>query len=191
MATILAVSGSPSPVSSTHQVLTLAADRLAGRGHRVETLAVRTLPAAELLRADVQHPQLAEAADQFARADAIVLATPVYKAGYSGLLKSFLDVLPQFALEGKVVLPLATGGSLAHVLALDYGLRPVLMSMKPRAVSESFFVHAGGIRKGPGGFAGLEPDTEALLHEATDTFAGLVESLTQAALSSVRLAPAA
>ncbi|AYG82954.1 FMN reductase (NADPH) [Streptomyces hundungensis] len=191
MATILAVSGSPSPVSSTHQVLTLAADRLADRGHRVETLAVRTLPAAELLRADAHHPQLAEAADQFARADAIVLATPVYKAGYSGLLKSFLDVLPQFALEGKVVLPLATGGSLAHVLALDYGLRPVLMSMKPRAVSESFFVHAGGIRKGPGGFAGLEPDTEALLHEATDTFAGLVESLTQAALSSVRLVPAA
>ncbi|MCT9087686.1 NADPH-dependent FMN reductase [Streptomyces sp. ASQP_92] len=191
MATILAVSGSPSPVSSTHQVLTLAADRLAGRGHRVETLAVRTLPAAELLRADVHHPQLAAAAEQFARADAIVLATPVYKAGYSGLLKSFLDVLPQFALEGKVVLPLATGGSLAHVLALDYGLRPVLMSMKPRAVSESFFVHAGGIRKGPGGFAGLEPDTQSLLHQATDTFAHLVEHLTGATAPAVRLVPAA
>lgn len=191
MPTILAVSGSPSPVSSTHQVLTLAADRLARRGHRVETLAVRTLPAAELLRAEVNHPRLADAAEQFARADAVVLATPVYKAGYSGLLKSFLDVLPQFALEGKVVLPLATGGSLAHVLALDYGLRPVLMSMKPRAVSESFFVHAGGIRKGPGGFAGLEPDTETLLHEATDKFADLVESLTEAATPTVRLVPAA
>ena len=191
MPTILAVSGSPSPVSSTHQVLTLAADRLAGRGHRVETLAVRTLPAAELLRADLDHPQLADAAEQFAGADAIVLATPVYKAGYSGLLKSFLDVLPQFALEGKVVLPLATGGSLAHVLALDYGLRPVLMSMKPRAVSESFFVHAGGIRRGPGGFAGLEPDTDALLREATDKFADLVESLAEAATPTVRLVPAA
>ncbi|MFG3284057.1 NADPH-dependent FMN reductase [Streptomyces sp. NPDC048111] len=191
MPTILAVSGSPSPVSSTHSVLTLAADRLAGRGHRVQTLCVRTLPAAELLRADASHPQLADAAKQFARADAIVLATPVYKAGYSGLLKSFLDVLPQFALEGKVVLPLATGGSLAHVLALDYGLRPVLMSMKPRAVAESFFVHAGGIRKGPGGFAGLEPDTEALLHRATDTFADLVESLTETSAPTVRLVPAA
>ncbi|WP_328538807.1 NADPH-dependent FMN reductase [Streptomyces sp. NBC_00344] len=177
MPTILAVSGSPSPVSSTHQVLTLAADRLAGRGHRVETLAVRTLPPAELLKADLQHPQLASAAARFAEADAIVLATPVYKAGCSGLLKSFLDLLPQFALEGKVVLPLATGGSLAHVLALDYGLRPVLMSMKPRAVAESFFVHAGGIRQGPGGFAGLEPAVGALLDEATDRFAELVESL--------------
>ncbi|MFE4860335.1 NADPH-dependent FMN reductase [Streptomyces sp. NPDC056670] len=191
MPTILAVSGSPSPVSSTHQVLGLAADRLAGRGHRVETLAVRTLPAAELLGADLSHPQLAAAAAQFERADAVVLATPVYKAGCSGLLKAFLDALPQFALAGKVVLPLATGGSLAHVLALDYGLRPVLMSMKPRAVSESFFVHAGGIRKGPCGFAGLEPDTQALLHEATDHFADLVESLTEAAVPAVRLAPAA
>lgn len=185
MPTILAVSGSPSPVSSTHQVLTLAADRLAGRGHRVETLAVRTLPAAELLEADLKHPRLAAAAEKFAGADAIVLATPVYKAGCSGLLKAFLDVLPQYALEGKVVLPLATGGSLAHVLALDYGLRPVLMSMKPRAVAESFFVHADGIRQGPGGFAGLEPAVTALFDEATDRFAALVESL------SGRTAPAA
>ncbi|MFI6682259.1 NADPH-dependent FMN reductase [Streptomyces sp. NPDC050485] len=191
MPTILAVSGSPSPVSSTHQVLTLAADRLGARGHRVESLAVRTLPAAELLRADLDHPQLADAARQFAAADAIVLATPVYKAGCSGLLKSFLDLLPQFALEGKVVLPLATGGSLAHVLALDYGLRPVLMSMKPRAVSESFFVHAGGIRQGPGGFAGLEPGTGALLHEATDRFAELVEALADGPARTVRLVPAA
>ncbi|MCX5382503.1 NADPH-dependent FMN reductase [Streptomyces sp. NBC_00083] len=185
MPTILAVSGSPSPVSSTHQVLTLAAERLAARGHRVESLAVRTLPAAELLRADLSNPRLADAAALFAAADAVVLATPVYKAGCSGLLKSFLDVLPQFGLAGKVVLPLATGGSLAHVLALDYGLRPVLMSMKPRAISESFFVHAGGIRKGPCGFAGLEPETEALLHEATDTFADLVESLTESTADGV------
>ncbi|MFD0026478.1 NADPH-dependent FMN reductase [Streptomyces sp. NPDC058382] len=177
MPTILAVSGSPSPVSSTHQILTLAADRLTGRGHRVETVAVRTLPPAELLTADLEHPRMAEAVAKFAEADAIVLATPVYKAGCSGLLKSFLDVLPQYALEGKVVLPLATGGSLAHVLALDYGLRPVLMSMKPRAVAESCFVHAGGIRHGAGGFAGLEPAVASLLDEATDRFAALVESL--------------
>ncbi|MGW7339042.1 NADPH-dependent FMN reductase [Streptomyces sp. NPDC054808] len=191
MPTILAVSGSPSPVSSTHRILTLAADRLAERGHRVDTLAVRTLPAAQLLRADANSPGLADAVERLARADAVVVATPVYKAGCSGLLKSFLDVLPQFALAGKVVLPLATGGSLAHVLSLDYGLRPVLMSMKPLAVSESFFVHADGIRRGPNGFAGLEPDTETLLHRATDTFAHLVENLAGAGTPAVRLVPAA
>jgi FMN reductase len=59
----------------------------------------------------------------------VVVATPVYKAAYSGLLKVFLDVLPQTALKGKLVLPLATGGSPHHMLALDYALRPVLQSL--------------------------------------------------------------
>ncbi|MFF4838873.1 NADPH-dependent FMN reductase [Streptomyces collinus] len=177
MPTILAVSGSPSPVSLTHQVLTRAAERLGARGHLVDVLAVRTLPAAELLAADTSHPGVAAAARRFAEADAVVLATPVYKAGYSGLLKAYLDLLPQFGLDGKVVLPLATGGSLAHVLALDYGLRPVLMSMKPAAVAESFFVHA--------------ERAEAmgdLLDSATDRFAELVEALHRPAR---RPAPAA
>jgi FMN reductase len=44
-------------------------------------------------------------------------------------LKVFLDLLPQFALAGKAILPIATGGSVAHLPALDYGLGPVLQSM--------------------------------------------------------------
>ncbi|MBY8345146.1 MULTISPECIES: NADPH-dependent FMN reductase [Streptomyces] len=168
MPTILAVSGSPSPVSLTHRVLTRAAERLGGRGHLVDVLAVRALPSGPLLAADTAHAEIDSAVRQFTQADAVVLATPVYKAGYSGLLKTFLDLLPQFALDGKVVLPLATGGSLAHVLALDYGLRPVLMSMKPAAVAESLFVHAEQ----------AEADTaRAQLDAATDRFAELVEAL--------------
>ncbi|MGA5194026.1 NAD(P)H-dependent oxidoreductase [Streptomyces exfoliatus] len=50
----------------------------------------------------------------------------IYKAAYSGLLKTFLDLLPQHAFAGKPVLPLATGGSPAHVLAPEYALRPIL-----------------------------------------------------------------
>jgi FMN reductase len=51
-----------------------------------------------------------------------------------------MDLLPQFALAGKAVLPLATGGSIAHVLALDYGLRPVVQSLGPRHVVQSYFL---------------------------------------------------
>src|SRR5918912_82296 len=47
------------------------------------------------------------------------------KAAYTGLLKAFLDLLPQYALGGKTVLPLVTGGTPAHVLTVDYALRPV------------------------------------------------------------------
>ena len=76
---------------------------------------------------------------QIAAADAVVVATPVYKAAYSGLLKAVLDLLPQEGLAGKLVLPLATGGSQSHMLALDYALRPVLASMAPRSILPSIY----------------------------------------------------
>jgi FMN reductase len=59
---------------------------------------------------------------------------------YTGLLKAWLDVLPQLALTEKTVLPLATGGSLAHALALDYALRPVLQAMGARHVVQGYLV---------------------------------------------------
>ncbi len=73
------------------------------------------------------------------QADAVVIATPVYKAAYSGILKAFLDVLPQDGLAGKLVLPLATGGSQSHMLALDYALRPVLSALSARHVLPSIY----------------------------------------------------
>jgi len=72
-----------------------------------------------------------------------MLITPrsaVYKAASTGLLKAWLGPLPQFALATKVVLPLATGGSLAHALALDYSLRPVLSAMGARHVVQGYLV---------------------------------------------------
>ncbi|MEU6285553.1 NADPH-dependent FMN reductase [Streptomyces sp. NPDC047028] len=168
MPTILAVSGSPSVGSFTHEVLGVAADGLVAAGCRVETLVVRELPAAALLSGDTGDPELRDALRRVAAADAVVVATPVYKAAYSGLLKAFLDVLPQYALRGKPVLPLASGGSMAHALALDYGLRPVLASMRPAAITDAVFVPAdtahtdpvtGARRPGP---AALERLDEAV-----------------------------
>ncbi len=60
---------------------------------------------------------------------AVVVATPIYKAAYTGGLKALFDILPQSALRGKTVLPLATGGSPAHLLAIDYALKPVLSAL--------------------------------------------------------------
>lgn len=67
-----------------------------------------------------------------AQASAVIIATPIYKAAYSGILKAFLDVLPQNALADKIILPLATGGSAAHTLAIDYALKPVLAALGAR-----------------------------------------------------------
>jgi FMN reductase len=102
-------------------------------------LQVRQLPAEALLRADADDAVLREALAQVAEADAIVVGTPVYKASFSGVLKVFLDLLPQDGLAGKLVLPVATGGSQSHMLALDYALRPVLAALAPRHILPSIY----------------------------------------------------
>jgi FMN reductase len=137
---VLAVSGSPSSKSRT----ALVAQHVLGllRSENLETrfLSVRDLPAEALLRGNTSEPEIAEALAAVEQASGIVFATPIFKAAYSGLLKCMLDILPQFALAGKAILPIATGGSVAHVLALDYGLRPVLQSMGARHIVQSHFL---------------------------------------------------
>ncbi|WP_455828190.1 NAD(P)H-dependent oxidoreductase, partial [Klebsiella pneumoniae] len=68
--------------------------------------------------------------ERLAGADGLIVATPVYKASFSGALKALLDLLPERALEGKIVLPLDTGGTIAHMLAVDYARKPVLNALK-------------------------------------------------------------
>jgi FMN reductase len=170
MATVLSLSGSPSATSRTARLLRHLDARLADQGHTVLPLDVRTLPAEALLRADTGHPALAEAADLFARADGVVIGTPIYKAAYSGLLKALLDVLPQFALTGKTVLPLATGGTPAHVLAIDYALRPVLTSMGAEHIVQGWFVLDRHITVDATGGVSVEPATQEALHRVVDQF---------------------
>lgn len=142
MSSILAISGSPSPVSKTARLLRHVTDNLPGpAAYEVRHLAVRDLPAEALLGADVRHPAILSVGEAIAAADGVIVATPVYKAAYSGVLKALLDLLPQYALAGKVVLPLATGGTPAHVLAIDYALRPVLSSMGATHIVAGCFVH--------------------------------------------------
>src|SRR5579859_1769046 len=134
MATVLTVSASPSATSKSAATRRRVDEQLISLGHSVHALDARDLPPAALLGADTEHPAIAETLKQFERAQGVVVVTPVYKASYSGLLKTLLDILPQSGLAKKVVLPLATGGTTAHVLAIDYALRPVLSSLGPAHV---------------------------------------------------------
>lgn len=136
---ILLIAGSPSAPSRSSRLLQYTSEQLALLGHQTDILQVRDLPADALLHAQFGNAELKAAQAQVAAADAVIIATPVYKAAYSGLLKAFLDVLPQDGLSGKLVLPLATGGSQSHMLALDYALRPVLSSLAARHVLPSIY----------------------------------------------------
>lgn len=170
MATVLSVSGSPSASSRTGRLLRHLDQQLAAQGHEVIPLDVRTIPAEALLGADFRHPAIVEATELFARADGVVVATPVYKASYSGVLKALLDLLPQYALAGKTVLPLATGGSTAHVLAIDYALRPVLNSMGAAHIVQGWFTLDKDITAHEDGSITVAPAATDALSQVVDQF---------------------
>lgn len=166
---ILLVAGSPSARSRSATLLDAVQQRLQRHGAEVERLQLRELSPQALLLADAAHRSIAAAADQVARARAIVIATPVYKAAYSGVLKVFLDVLPQTAFKGKVVLPLATGGSPHHMLALDYALRPVLQSLSARHILPGVYATDAQVTLTPEDAHQLAPELADRLDEAVAT----------------------
>ena len=163
---VLLIAGSPSEHSRTAALLSAAGQRLEFRGAKVHILRVRDLPPQALLLADFAHPVINHAIDLVAAADIVVVATPVYKAAYSGVLKVFLDVLPQNALKGKTVLPLATGGSPHHMLALDYALRPVLQSLGAKHILPSIYATDSQVVISPEGGYRVDQDISDRLDDA-------------------------
>jgi FMN reductase len=184
--TIIALSGSPSATSRTAQLIPHVEPALRRAGYRVETIHIRQLPADDLFTAQVSVPLIAEALGRMEQAAGVVIATPIYKAAYTGMLKSFLDVLPQFGLTGKSVLPLATGGSIAHVLAIDYALRPVLTSLNARHIVNGLFILDKQIVTRDGGGIELDADVQRRLDEVLAAFIQSLDAFTAkpAALAS-------
>jgi FMN reductase len=138
--TVLTITGSPAANSRSHRIAEFVTAKFLGWGVDASKLHLRDLPAEALVRLDHDHPVLRAALAGVASASAIVIATPVYKAAYSGLLKTFLDLLPRNGLSGKAILPIATVGVPAHSLALDYALKPVLSALGARYVLDSIYV---------------------------------------------------
>ena len=166
---ILLIAGCPSEHSRSAALLDAVSQRLGLRHALIERLHIRDLSPQALLLADVGHKSIRAALSQVETARAVVVATPVYKAAYSGVLKVFLDLLPQSALKGKVVLPLATGGSPHHMLALDYALRPVLQSLAARHILPGVFATDAQIPKGTDGQYRVGADIGDRLDDAVHT----------------------
>jgi FMN reductase len=82
---------------------------------------------------------LKEALDAIESADAVIAVTPIFNASYSGLFKSFFDVLPKDSLAGKPVLIAATGGTARHSLALDHAVRPMFAYLQAVTVPTAVF----------------------------------------------------
>lgn len=183
---ITSISGSPSERSRSAWLTQFALTRLEGIARRSEHITLRDLPAGPLLGAQAGDPAIARALDAVAAAQLVIVGTPIYKAAYAGLLKVFLDLLPPDGLRGKTVLPLATGGSPAHLLALDYALKPVLSALGARHVLDGVFATDAQLQRHESGGYVPEPDLLARLDRALAPVVTAPRMRSDAALSCRR-----
>lgn len=109
----LTIASSPSAHSRSARLLSRARNALNAARVVSRHLEQRSLPAESLLHANANDPLIAEAVLAFVNANAIIIATPVYKLAYSGLLKVFLDLLPRPSTRfpaGRLLIDLVSGG---------------------------------------------------------------------------------
>ncbi|MGR6971985.1 FMN reductase [Streptomyces cynarae] len=133
MKKLVVVSAGLSVPSSTR----LLADRLAAAVEHRAAVSVRVVELRDLA-VEIAHNftngfpgrALAAALEAVTEADGLIVVTPVFSASYSGLFKSFFDVLEKEALVDKPVLIAATGGSARHSLVLDHALRPLFSYLR-------------------------------------------------------------
>jgi FMN reductase len=92
---------------------------------------------------DWSSPRVKEAHDGISSCSLVVVASPTYKASYTGLLKSFLDWFSTTDLEGVTVVPVMTGAGAHHALAVEVHLRPVLLELGATLPTRGLYVTEG------------------------------------------------
>lgn len=124
------ISGSPSEPSSTDAVLKFVEKELQAKGIETVMITPDMVPSEDLTSGNYMSPAVHKITEEIKASAGLVVASPVYKAAYTGVLKSLLDLIPQGAFKYKHILPIMTGGTPAHLLALEYSLKPLLAQLE-------------------------------------------------------------
>ncbi|OZU90563.1 FMN reductase (NADPH) [Virgibacillus indicus] len=140
MSEIVVLSGSPSEHSRSEQVLKYLGKLLNQENFSVVHISIKDVPHRDLFQGRFDSPAFTDIANLLQNAKGVIVGSPVYKGAYSGVLKALLDVLPQDVLRHTPVLPLMTGGSMSHLLALEYSLKPVLATLKGHNLKGLYFL---------------------------------------------------
>ena len=89
---------------------------------------------------DWSSTEVRDATEAIANTTLLVVASPTYKASYTGLLKSFLDWFSTTGLDGVTVVPVMVGAAPMHALAVEVHLRPVLVEIGGSVPTRGLFV---------------------------------------------------
>jgi FMN reductase len=176
--TLAVVSAGLSTPSSTRlladrlSAATVAALRARGDDATVEVVELRehARDLADDLTSGFANESLQAAIDTVVGADAVIAVTPVFSASYSGLFKTFVDVLDKDALIGTPVLLGATAGTARHSLAVEYAMRPLFAYL--RAVPVPTAVFAASEDWAGGGDRALVERIDRAAGELADVLAG-------------------
>jgi FMN reductase len=144
---VVVVSAGTGNPSSTRQLTDRIAQKSLDRLEQAGTPATATVIELGPLAVDTARAavagfpgeQIQAAIDRLAAADAIIAATPIYKAAISGLFKSFVDVLDNDLIVAKPVLLAATGGTPRHALVIDDQMRPLFAYMRALTLPTSVY----------------------------------------------------
>jgi len=147
MKKIVVITAGLSVPSSTRLLADLLGDAagraVEARGAEVEVETIELRPLAhqltDALLTGFPSGDLATAIDRVRRADGLVVVTPVFAASYSGLFKTFFDVLEEATLDGTPVLLAATAGTARHSLVLEHALRPLFSYLHAVVVPTGVF----------------------------------------------------
>jgi FMN reductase len=140
MSNIVIISGSPAEASRSSAISAFLERIIVNEGNQVSTITVRDLPPEDLLYARFDSPAIQQAKTLIEQAEAVIVVSPVYKASYSGILKAFLDLVPEKGLVNKIVLPIATGGTTAHLLSLEYAFKPLFSVLGTQEIINGVYI---------------------------------------------------
>jgi FMN reductase len=115
---------------------------------------------------------LRDAVDTVVGADGLIAVTPIFSASYSGLFKTFFDVLDKDALTGKPVLLGATAGTARHSLVLEHAMRPLFAYLRASVAPTAVFAASEDWAGGDGVAEALGRRVERAAAELADLVAG-------------------
>lgn len=137
---IVTICGSPSPSSRSSAILNYAKGLSIKSGLNVASISVRDLLPEDLVYCNFNSPKLKELQLLVKQAKAVIISTPVYNSSFSGVLKALLDLMPQYAFSGKTILPIVVGGTLNHLLSIDYAIKPLLSAMGSTHILKGVYI---------------------------------------------------
>lgn len=136
---IAIISGSPNEKSRLNGVIHYAKLKLEQNGCEVSIIDVYSLPPKDLMHANFNSRPIQSANAKVEEAAGIIIASPVYKTTYTGVLKAYIDLLPQKGFKDKIVAAYFVGGTISNLLSIDYALKPLLASMGAKCFADNVF----------------------------------------------------